>query len=333
MPLWDCEVLSINSVGALHPIKLCFTNLVFVLNLCIGSSLKEESNARTVTFFPSTPNYTSLWFLTCFSAEMAVPGRLCFYLLGSRSRQLNLMKDERVLKMWHSGFAQHHWQHTCCHSTAPAWSETGRTAGQSTLFDQIMAPTTTRLSLMRFISVCLWVSPQRFAGFDLSIAKAIPPSSGSTDYLANVSWLHLFRGLHTAVHVRARHQQPILMSGWQSFVNRGQRENTNIMWEQSWWLSCTKMNHQFKFNPSFSSWQGLWVLIRQQTQLVQACLISLYLSCSPVWGTSNFPCLEWWFSMRVLWVMMKGEVQGCDRKRRNLHFWRGAGRTDFEMWQ
>lgn len=210
---------------------------------------------------------------------------------------------------------------THCHSSAPAWSETGQTAGQSTLFDQIMASMTS-LSLMSFISVCLWASQQRFAGFDLSIAKAIPSLSGSTYYTADLSWLRLFHGLHTAVHVWARHHQPILMSGWQSFVNRGQRENTNIMWEESWWLRCTKMNHQFKFSPSFSSWQGLWVLIR----LVQMCLISAYLSCCPLWGTSNFLWLDWWFSMRVLWVMMKEEVQGCEKKWRNLHFWRGAGR-------
>lgn len=143
--------------------------------------------------------------------------------------------------MWYAGFAQHHWQHTRCHSSTPAWSETGQIAGQSTLFDQIMAPMTS-FSLTRFISVCLWVSQQSFAGFDLSIAKAMPPLSGSTDYSADLSWLRLFHGLHTAVSIRARHQQPILMSGWQSFVNKGQRENTNIMWEQSWWLSCTKMN-------------------------------------------------------------------------------------------
>lgn len=112
---------------------------------------------------------------------MAIPGSLYFYLLSSRSRQLNLIKGECALAMQHAGFAQHHWQQTCCHSSVPDWSETGWTAGQSTLFDQIMAPMT-GLSLMCFILMCLWVSPQRFAGLDLWIAGVIPLLSGSTDY-------------------------------------------------------------------------------------------------------------------------------------------------------
>lgn len=102
--------------------------------------------------------------------------------------------------------------------------------------------------------LCVLVSQQRLAGSDLPVAKAIPLLSGC---LAVLSWLHLFHRMHAAALVRARHQQPILVSGWQSFDNRGQRENTNTMWDQSWWLSCTEMNHQLGFSPSPSSWQGL----------------------------------------------------------------------------
>lgn len=103
IPLWDCEVFSTDSLGPLNPSKLAFTNLEFVLNLCIGFSLKEESGACTLAFFsPSTPNYTSLWFLTYFFEQKWQ--FLCFYLLSSRSRQLNLIKGKRVLVMRRAGF-------------------------------------------------------------------------------------------------------------------------------------------------------------------------------------------------------------------------------------
>lgn len=50
MPLWGCEMLGINSADPLHPIKLFATNLVFMLNLCIRFSLKDEIGACAVTF-------------------------------------------------------------------------------------------------------------------------------------------------------------------------------------------------------------------------------------------------------------------------------------------
>lgn len=103
----------------------------------------------------------------------------------------------------------------------------------------------------------------------MPIAKAIPSLSGSTDHSADLSRLRLFHGLHTAVRIQARRLQPVLVSGWQSFDNRARRGNTNTMWEESRWLSCTEMNHQFKFDLSFSGWQGRGVLIRQHIQLVQ----------------------------------------------------------------
>lgn len=108
MLLWDCEILSISSLGALHPIKLCFTKLVFILNLYIGFFYKEENSACAVTFSPSTPNYTFLWFLICFSAEMAVSWGPCSQLLSFRSGQLDLTRDECVLTMWHAGFSPSH---------------------------------------------------------------------------------------------------------------------------------------------------------------------------------------------------------------------------------
>lgn len=49
-PLWGCEMLGINSADPLHPVKLFATNLVFMLNLCIRYSLKDEIGACAVTF-------------------------------------------------------------------------------------------------------------------------------------------------------------------------------------------------------------------------------------------------------------------------------------------
>lgn len=48
------------------------SNFVFVLNSHARSSLKEESSACTMIYFPSAPDYTSLWSLTWFSSEMAL---------------------------------------------------------------------------------------------------------------------------------------------------------------------------------------------------------------------------------------------------------------------
>lgn len=128
-----------------------------------------------------------------------------------------------------------------------------KAADQSTPFDRV----SNNKPQLDVFHLSVPVSQQRFAGSDLPVAEAILLLSGSTGCLAVLSWLHLFHRLHAAAHVRARHQQPVLVSGWQSFDNRGQRENTNTMWDQSWWLSCTEMNHQFGFSPSPSSRQGL----------------------------------------------------------------------------
>lgn len=57
--------------------------------------------------------------------------------------------------------------------------------------------------------------------------------------------------------------------------------------------------------------------------------ISLHLSCSPEGGTSGSPWLDCWFTVRLLWAVCKGEVWGCQKERRNLHFWKVTGSTDF----
>lgn len=215
MPPWDGEILNINALGPLHPIKLCFTNLVIALKLCIGFSLKEKSSVCTDVCLFCTLSYTFLWFLTCFLAEMAIPGRLCFYLALEAANWIKL----EVSVIW--------W---CDRQALPSTTDS---ASQKRDGQQVRAPFFPNIHTPQLVAFHLAVPVSvsaEFAGGDL---LKLSLRSGSTGCSADFPWIDI-----------PRIPQPRTSSTSSPFVSRDQRENTTTMWEQSWWLSCTGMNHQ-----------------------------------------------------------------------------------------
>lgn len=240
--------------------------------------------------------YSKLHFLVIFDLLFSRNGnsREAVFLLSSRSSELNLIRGECDLVMWQAGFAQHHRQHS---------SETGWAAGQGTLFPQhphasacCISPRCACECLSR---VCRW-----------GLVEALP-------VLRQHGLLRRFpvnRYSQDPAAPDIQHQQPLCQQ-------RPERKHHHDV--------GAELVAQLYGNESPSSAPGRGCEGWQGGILS---LISLHLSCSPEQGTSSFPWLDCWFTVRVLWVTWKEEVWGCQEKRRNLHFWKVEGRTDFEMW-